>query len=96
MEAGHTTIESDGFTVNDLMALNSESMQKWLGFATIDQEADIHALFGMCVDKMEKSLSPPPELAEVAPVIEEDIKKPFCAHCSSKGVKHKSDCTRPL
>lgn len=53
---GITRIESDGYTVDDLKALNAESMQRWLGFTTIDPEADIHALFSLCVDRVSEAL----------------------------------------
>lgn len=51
---GVTRIESDGHSVEDLKALNAESMQEYLGFEKIDPEADIHALLAMCVEKIER------------------------------------------
>jgi len=104
---GMTRVESDGKTVEDLMALNAESMQKWLGFTNIDPNADIHALLGMCADKMEKELHPSevvePQMhskekpgsvdVEMKELIESS-KKPFCDSCDSKGARHKSTCIK--
>ncbi len=92
---GVTKIESDGKTVEDLMGMNAESMQKWLGFTTIDPEADIHALLGMCADKMEAELHPPvEEVVTVESVTTTATVKPFCDFCASKGVRHLKACTR--
>lgn len=49
---GRTVVESDGHSVEDLKAMNAESMQKWMGFTTIDPDADIHALLGLCAKKI--------------------------------------------
>lgn len=98
MQNGVTKIESDGKTVEDLMKLNAESMQTWLGFTKIDPEADIHALLGMCADKMEKELHPSLVVEVETPVIEPkqttEAAKPFCDSCESKGFRHKSNCTK--
>ncbi len=59
-ELGETRIESDGFTLEDLRALNVITMQKWLGFSKIDLQADVFALFEMCAQKAEKDLENPP------------------------------------
>lgn len=100
-ERGITRVESDGFTVSDLKKLNVQSMQQWLGFETIDPKADIHALFCMCVDR----LDPPVEEKQTEDVAEtrpepaltqvEVEKKAFCDVCNSKGVRHKANCSRP-
>jgi hypothetical protein len=73
VERGITRIQSDGCTVDDLRAMNPESMQKWLGFKEIDAEADVHALLQMCADKAEAMLHPvetedaPPAVPEPEP-----------------------------
>jgi len=51
-ERGMTRVESDGFTVSDLTALNAESMQKFLGFQEIDLKANLIALLEMCADRV--------------------------------------------
>lgn len=101
-EQGVTIVESDGYTIEDLMGLNVESMQEWLGFSNIDPEADVHALFQMCVDKMAQSLAIPVEeapqapqtevLPEVVPQVPKEVKARFCVHCESKGVRHFKTC----
>ncbi len=68
-ERGMTRIESDGYTVNDLRKLNAESMQKWLGFEDIDPEADLNALFAMCVDRIEARLAPPSVVSTPSPQV---------------------------
>ena len=106
---GMTVIQSDGHTIDDLRAMNVESMQAWLGFQTIDPEADINALFVLCARKAEQNLTPPAVenvLQEVAKNIESkpeepkevkpELPKPFCEHCTSKGVRHLKTCTRLL
>jgi len=68
-ERGVTRIESDGFTVGDLSALNVESMQKFLGFQEVDESADIHALLAMCARKVDGLVA---EEAHVEPVTVEE------------------------
>ena len=97
-EGGITRVESDGFTIQDLRVFGVESMQKWLGFVNIDVDADLHALFGMCVDMMEKKMGlrvAEQEIASSSLVVEE-TKPRFCEFCDSKGVKHKLTCTRKV
>src|ERR1035437_2627927 len=89
-ERGITRVESDGFTVEDLKALNVESMQKWLGFSTIDDSADLNSLLLMVVHAIEKRSEVVEDKVEVPPVDK------FCAFCDSKGVRHLKVCTRPL
>lgn len=74
-ERGVTRVESDGFTVSDLSALNVESMQKFLGFQEIDEKADIHALLAMCARKVdgvgvEEAPVEPAAVEEVAAAVE--------------------------
>lgn len=88
-ERGVTKVESDGFTVDDLRKMNVESMQQWLGFTTIDPNADINALLGMCADRIEH----PEKLEELAKV-SDAVSGPWCDSCDSKGVRHKKTCPK--
>ena len=102
-ERGKTRIESDGFTVDDLRALNAESMQKFLGFSKVDLEADVNALLEMCAKKVERGPSAIvekgtlPVTPEPADIVEEYLAEPpkrYCEFCTSKGARHKNNCTR--
>jgi hypothetical protein len=96
-ERGFTRIESDGHTVDDLRAMNVESMQEYLGFTSIDPNANVHALFKMCVEKIEALHKPEAVEEQVvapAPLPPEEPKAPFCDACGSKGVRHKKDCAK--
>jgi len=55
---GETKIESDGFTVDDLRALNIKSMQAYAG----SKSESLIDLFAECAEKANKILHPPTEL----------------------------------
>jgi hypothetical protein len=55
-ELGQTHIQSDGFTVDDLRGLNVRSMQEWLGFTTIDENANLVALLELVIKRIENPL----------------------------------------
>ena len=109
-ELGHTRIESDGFTVDDLRALNVISLQQWMGFTNVDPQADLFALFKMCVNRAQEMITrglstPPVEGQIIQPAVDPvstpqdppapaTESKPFCDTCDSKGVRHKKTCPK--
>lgn len=97
-EMGLTRIESDGFTIEDLRALNVESMTEWLkGYNIKPETNDLHYLLGMCSgikeDEMKGLLSKPDILVGSPEAKEPEVKR-FCDQCESKGVRHLKSCPK--
>jgi hypothetical protein len=94
---GKTVIESDGFTVDDLRALNVESMQAYSG----SKATDINELFAECAAKALDILHPP-EAPPEAPITPQEPLIPipatpeprFCDTCDSRGLHHKKGCPK--
>ena len=89
---------SDGYSPVDFVPISINRMNEILGTAS----KDFYELFDKIVDKVEgKEETVGLVSRETMKEIEGELKeiekelKPFCEFCTSKGVRHKLNCTRP-
>lgn len=90
-------VTSDGYTAPDLQAISLTKMQGLLG----SEDDNYYKLFESTVENIDSLLSgsylkvvtfyndPTP-----GKDISKDLRVIFCEFCTSKGVRHKKDCTR--
>lgn len=85
-EVFNNEVVKDGYVLGEIeAALNIDAIQKYV----VSDNTDMAILWDMMVAKAEGKEYVAPEKPKV-----EEVKKPFCGSCDSKGVRHKKTCPK--